>query len=116
MRRYETTVEDGTVYIETAEGQLEVGSLESVIDLVGGHAWTIEYSEWEKEYYDDLDVADEGLTVDVVDMMQAMTHGEPFIETLRAHPREPRADDDQLSPRLGLFVGKLLENLESGLD
>jgi hypothetical protein len=117
MRQYETAVEDGTVYIETEEAQLEIGALDPIIDTVGGHAWTIEYSEWERDHYEDLDTADEGLTVDVVDMMQAMTHGESFVETLRAHPSEPPGDTDEpLSPRLGLFVGKLLENLETGLE
>jgi len=115
MRRHETTVEDGTVYIETAEGRLEVGPVDRIIDAVGGHAWTIEYSDWEKEYYDDLDTSDEGLIVDVIDVMEAMTHGESFVETLRTHPTESTGNKDGLSPRLGLFVGKLLENLETGL-
>ncbi|SDE82043.1 hypothetical protein [Halorientalis regularis] len=129
MRRHETTVEDRTVYVETGDGRLEVGALDRIIDAVGGHAWTIEYSDWEKEYYDDLDTSDEGMIVDVVDMMEAMTHGESFVEMLRTHPSESptrtagegdgEAETDNgtdLSPRMGLFVGKLLENLESGLD
>jgi len=117
MRTHETTVDDGTVFIETPEGRLEVGDVDPIIDTVGGHAWTIEYSEWERDYYEDLDTADEGLTVDVIDMIAAMTHGESFVETLRAYPTEADADSgDPLSPRLGLFVGKLLENLETGLD
>jgi hypothetical protein len=116
MRQYETSVEDGTVYIETAEGDLEVGQLDTIIDTVGGHAWRIEYSDWEREYYEDLDTSDEGLIVDVVDMMEAMTHGESFVETLRAHPAEKPDTEEPLSPRTGLFVGKLLENLETGLD
>ncbi|WP_299263825.1 hypothetical protein [Halorientalis sp.] len=118
MRRHETTVEDGTVYVETDDGQLEVGALDRIVDAVGGHAWTIEYSDWEREYYDDLDTSDEGMIVDVVDMTEAMTHGESFVEMLRTHPSEPAATTTErsaLSPRMGLFVGKLLENLESGL-
>lgn len=114
--RHETIVEDGTVYVDTPEGRLVVGELDRVIATVGGHAWTIEYSEWERQHYEDLDTSDEGLTVDVVDMMRAMTHGESFVETLRAHPTESPGDSDDLSPRLGLFIGKLLENLETGLD
>ncbi|MFD1588548.1 hypothetical protein ACFR9U_16340 [Halorientalis brevis] len=117
MRRYDTIVEDETVYIDTSDGRLEVGTVDRVIDVVGGHAWTIDYSEWDHTQYDDLDTSDQGLVVDVVDMMRAMTHSESFVETLRAHPAESPADTDgALSPRLGLFVGKLLENLENGLD
>jgi len=69
-----------------------------------------------------MDTSDEGLTVDVVDMMHTMTFGERFVETMAAHPAEiPREDgqdeqSDAISPRMGLFVGKLLENLENGVD
>ena len=114
MTRYETLVDDGTVLVVGDGDRLVVGDVDRVIEAVGGHAWTITYSEWQREQYPDLDTSDEGLTVDVVDMMAAMTHGERFVSALRAAPAEPSAGDD-LSPRLGLFVGKLLENLESGL-
>ncbi|MFB6165827.1 MAG: hypothetical protein ABEJ31_11770 [Haloarculaceae archaeon] len=117
MQGYRTVVEDGVVYVEGSERRVEVGPLDSVIDAVGGHAWTIHYADWEREYYDELDTSDEGLTVDVVDMMTAMTHARSFVDALAAHPADPPAEDAAaLPPRLGLFVGKLLANLESGLD
>ncbi|MFT4922535.1 MAG: hypothetical protein ACI8XM_001752 [Haloarculaceae archaeon] len=115
MARYATHVEDGTIAVETADGRLTVGDVDTALDVVGGPSWTITYSAEEKERHPELDTSDEGLTVDVVDMMQAMTHSERFVETLAAQPAEP-TDGDDVSPRLGLFVGKLLENLESGLD
>ena len=115
MTRYATYVEDGTIYVGTGDGRLAVGDVEAVLDTVGGPSWTIRYSEEYKRRHSDLDTSDEGLTVDVVDMMQAMTHSERFVETLAAQPAEPTGGDD-ISPRLGLFVGKLLENLESGVD
>ena len=114
MARFETHVQDDTVYVGTPDGPLEVGSLEDVLDVVGGPAWTIRYSEAATERHPGMDTSDEGLVVDVVDMMQAMTHSERFVETLAAQPAEPTGEDD-ISPRLGLFAGKLLENLESGV-
>jgi len=114
MARYETYVEDGTVYVGTDGEPLEVGSLDSAIEAIGGPSWTIRYSAETKERHSEMDTSDEGLTVDVVDMLHAMTHSERFVETLAAQPAEP-ADGDDISPRLGLFVGKLLENLESGV-
>jgi hypothetical protein len=113
--RYRTVVEDGTVYVER-EGRLAVGDRDAIVAAVGGPAWTITYDDWETDRYGDLDTSDEGLTVDVVDMMQAMTHSERFVETLRAHPLDTPEGDDALAPRTGLFVGKLLENLEHGVD
>jgi hypothetical protein len=115
MARYATIVEDGTIYVGTDEGRLTVGEVEAALEVVGGPSWTIQYSEEYKQRHPKTATADEGLTVDVVDMMQAMTHSERFVETLAAQPAEP-TDGDDVSPRLGLFVGKLLENLESGVD
>jgi hypothetical protein len=115
MTRYDTHVEDGTVFVGTDDGMLEVGTVATVYEVVGGPAWTVSYSDEEKARYPDMDTSDEGLTVDVADMMNAMTHSERFVETLAAQPRETPPDED-VSPRLGLFVGKLLENLESGVS
>ena len=111
--RYPTTVREGTVYIEADVGRIEIGPLETILDLVGGPAWTIRYDDWERARYD-LDTSDEGLTVDVVDTIEAMTFGSSFVTTLKAQPAEA-PDDESVSPRLGLFVGRLLENLEYGV-
>ena len=110
---YGTIVEDDTVYVEADGGRIAVGELDTIIELVGGPAWTIEYDESEKRRYD-LDTADEGLTVDVVDTIYAMTFGEAFVETLRTQPGSTD-DGEVVPPRLGLFVGRLLENLEYGV-
>ena len=115
MNRYETYVEDGTIYVGSDDGPLEVGPLDEAIDVVGGPSWTITYPSEVKERHPGMDTSDEGLTVDVVDIIHAMTHSRRFVETLAAQPVEP-ADSDDISPRLGLFVGKLLENLESGVS
>ncbi|MFC7077914.1 MULTISPECIES: hypothetical protein [Haloarcula] len=115
MARYETVVQDGTVYVGTAEGRIEIGPLEAIVEAVGGPAWTIEYTDAYREQFPEVDTSDEGLTVDVVDMLRAMTHGEQFVRTLAAHPTTV-PPEDSLSPRAGLFVGKLLENLEHGVD
>ncbi|PSP31889.1 hypothetical protein BRC64_08510 [Halobacteriales archaeon QH_10_67_22] len=115
MTRYETVVEDDTVYVGAPDGRLEVGDLEVVLSAVGGPSWTITYSDEAVEQYPEMDTSDQGLTVDVVDMMHTMTFGERFVETMAAHPAETPPEDD-LSPRMGLFVGKLLENLENGVD
>jgi len=113
MARYETFIEEGTIYVGSDDGPIEVGALEAAIEVVGGPSWTITYSEEFKQRHPEADTSDEGLTVDVADMINAMTHSEQFVETLAAQPAE--AEDD-ISPRLGLFVGKLLENLDGGVS
>ncbi len=115
MARYATLIEDETIHVGTDDGRLTVGDVDAALDVVGGPSWTIRYSEEYRRRHPETATDDEGLTVDVVDMMRAMTHSERFVETLAAQPAEPTGEDD-VSPRLGLFVGKLLENLESGVD
>jgi hypothetical protein len=110
--RYGTVVRDGVVYVEGPDRPVEVGPEERVVGAVGGPAWRISYSDWQRERYD-LDDTDEGLVVDVRDMLRALEHDRSFVDALAACPRE--ASDDT-SPRLELFVGKLLENLQSGLS
>lgn len=115
MTRYPLTVQEGTVYAETEAGALEVGDLDTIIDIIGGHAWTIRYDEAERQN-PALDTSDEGLTVDVVDTIENMTLGEEFVETLRAQPSRVLTEQpDVVPPRLGLFVGRLIENLEYGM-
>jgi len=115
MARFDTFVEGDIVYVGTPDGQLPVGPLDDVVEAVGGPAWTITYPEHQKERYPEMDTADEGLVVDVVDMLSAMTHSERFVETLAAHPTTVPSEDT-ISPRAGLLVGKLLENLENGVS
>ncbi len=115
MARYETFVDDEVIYVGTKDGPLEVGPLDEALDVVGGHSWTISYSEETTQRHPSLDTSDEGLTVDVVDCIHAMTHSERFVQTLAAQPTTPPSTDE-ISPRLGLFVGKLLENLETGIS
>ncbi|WP_336406677.1 hypothetical protein [Haloarcula litorea] len=115
MARYETIVEDGTVAVASDDGRVEVAPLSDVLDAVGGPAWTITYTAAEKERYPEMRTDDEGLVVDVVDICNAMTHSEQFVEALAAQPATV-PEEDTISPRAGLFVGKLLENLEHGVD
>ncbi|PSP17346.1 hypothetical protein BRC62_04880 [Halobacteriales archaeon QH_10_67_13] len=138
--RFETYVEDGTIYVGSPDGPLAVGSVDAVIELLGGPSWMISYSDAVVDRHPELDTEDAGLTVDIVDMIHAMTHSQRFVETLAAQPATARPTTDdaagpagspgnsgakdtsaadatvEVSPRLGLFVGKLLENLESGID
>jgi len=113
--RYETVVQDGHVVVAAEDGEVHVGSVDAVVGLLGGPAWTISYSEAQKQRYPDLDTDDEGLTVDVVDMINNMRLEPAFVESLRVLPAEP-VDDRAVAPRTGLFVGRLLTELETGLE
>lgn len=113
--RHIALVENGEVYIEADNDRIWVGELEVIVRVVGGPAWTITYSEAQKNQYPDLDTSDEGLTVDVVDMVHDMTVDASFVTSLQRLPATP-GREGELSPRTGLFVGHLLGYLETGLD
>ena len=50
------------------------------------------------------------------DTIEAMTFGGKFLMTLKSQPEiSPGKDRDVVSPRLGLFMGRLIENLEHGV-
>ena len=115
MTRYPLTVEDGVVYVQADVGLIEVGDVATIVDIVGGYAWTISYDDWERRH-PQLDTSDEGLTIDVVDTIESMTLGDRFVRTLRSQPAQVLTDQpDVVPPRLGLFVGRLIENLEYGV-
>lgn len=114
MPRYGPVVVDGTIIVETETETIEIGDEEIVLTTLGGPAWTITYSEWEKHQYPTLDTSDEGITLDVVDVIHTMTFDESFVKALRALPAASSADET-ISPRLGLFLGRLLENLAHGV-
>jgi hypothetical protein len=114
--RYGTSVREGTVYVGRDDGDLAVGPYDDLVRAVGGPSWTISYSPWVRERYPDLDTDDEGITLDVRDFVESLTHDERFVDALAACPDRRVNEEDPLSPRLGLFVGRLVQRLERGLE
>ncbi len=113
--RFGTHVREGEVYVDGPDGPVRIGPLDRVVELVGGPAWTVEYSDWHRRRYPDLDTGDEGLVVDVGDAVRALTHDREFVAELRALPAE-RSGHDEVAPRVGLFVGRLLGDLQTGVS
>jgi hypothetical protein len=110
-----TLIEDGTVYATLEDGRLYIGELDEIVRLAGGPAWTITYSERQKRRHPDLDTSDEGLTVDVVDIVNGMGLDPAFVDALETLPAEP-VGDQNVPPRTGLFVGHLVGSLETGVE
>jgi YD repeat-containing protein len=44
MDRYDTRIEDDTLFVETGEEDLEIGSMSVIVDLLG-ETYTLEYDE-----------------------------------------------------------------------
>jgi len=45
MQRYDTRIDDGTLYIEVGEEDMEIGSMDDVCEILGGETYTLEYDE-----------------------------------------------------------------------
>jgi hypothetical protein len=113
--RHQIRLHDATVYVGTGEEAIWVGDIAVIRTLIGGAAWTITYTDRQKARYPDLDTSDEGLTIDIVDFINDMEIEAAFREILAELPVE-KQHADGVPPRTGLFTGRLLEELETGLD
>jgi hypothetical protein len=110
---YETHIEDGTVYVDADVGQVEVGPYQDLINRFG-EEYEIEYSDWEKKRYD-ISFADEGMTINLRETVEAMTHSEAAVQWLREKSTEAEPDgffDGGL--RMALFTGFVNEALRNG--
>jgi len=111
--RYETHIEDGTVYVDADVGRVEVGPYQDLINRFG-EEYEIEYDDWEKERYD-VSFADEGMTIQLRETVEAMTHSEDTVQWLRAKSMEAKPNgsfDGGL--RMALFAGLVSEALDNG--
>ena len=104
MQRYETRVEDGTLYVEgTAADWLEVGSLDDIVALAGGETYTLEYDDYGRAA-DWVATDDEGvLTFDVRETIADMSYQEDFVQALEGASLE-ETDEEGYPRRTVLFA------------
>ncbi|WP_435345918.1 hypothetical protein [Haloarchaeobius sp. HRN-SO-5] len=82
MRRYEPECVDGTLWLVSDADRVEVGTVDDVVDAVGGETYTIEYDEAQRKQ-PWLDTEDGELTVDVRESVTTMSHTGEFVSALR---------------------------------
>ncbi|UTF52483.1 hypothetical protein [Natronosalvus rutilus] len=87
MERYETRVEGGTVYFETDEGDLEIGDLNTIVDVIGNETYTITYDEKQRtQAWLETD-EDGAVTFDVRETIVDLDHRREFVEKMRSIDR-----------------------------
>lgn len=105
MKRYATKIENGTVYVETDDDWLTIGSTDALLDLVGGETYEIEYDPYVGKAFDWLDTDDEGLmTFDVLEVVESMSHRERFVQHLEDTPTDR---GDEYPQRMEFFAEML---------
>lgn len=82
VTRYETQIEDEVLYIEYEDRLLEIGSVEAIVDLMGGETYTLEYTK--KQASAAWLNTDENNTIDVNvrEAIESMSYQRDFITNL----------------------------------
>jgi len=90
MERHETRIEDGRLYVETGEGDLDLGSMEDVLSITGGECYTIKYEEDYARVTDWLDLDEAGeMTIDVRETLATMSYPGTFVAKLSDRSMDP---------------------------
>lgn len=111
-QRYDTSIEDGTIYVEADLGRVEIGPVSDIIQRFGD-TYVIEYDDWEKERYD-VSFADEGIEMDVRQTIESMTHSERIVKLLKEKPLNHDESTFDGSLRMAMFFGMVNDALQNG--
>jgi len=102
MRRYETRIDDGVLYVEGPDGRLEVGQMDDIVELVGGETYVVEYDS-RQQTAAWLDTDDEGrLEFDVRQTIAEYSFDEEFVAKLASADAGPT--DDGFPGRVVFFA------------
>ncbi|RQG97951.1 hypothetical protein [Natrarchaeobius chitinivorans] len=101
--RYGATVDDGWLYLEGDDERLEIGSMETVIELFGGETYTIEYEPQQSGAAWLATDEDDTITFDVRETLVDWAYTEEFVANVEACSLE-ETDGDGYPLRASVFV------------
>jgi len=111
MERFQTRIDDGTLYVEGEDGWLEVGAMDDIVDIVGGETYTLEYDE-RQQAVSWLDTDDEGrITFDVRETIDDISFDREFVTNLANADLE--ADPGGYPRRTSFFAEMMIEIWDS---
>lgn len=84
MQRYEPECEDGTLFLVAGDDRVEVGSVDQIVDAIGGDSYAIEYDEKQRTQ-PWLETDDGTLDLDVRETVTTLPHTEEFVSDLREY-------------------------------
>lgn len=105
MQRYETAVRDGVLYLEAPggadgepaddpEGWLEIGSMDAIVELVGGETYELQYDERQRQA-GWLDTDEDGrITFDVRETIRTTTFDDEFVQNVAGVPDDETTNGD----------------------
>lgn len=84
MKRYETDIRAGTLFVETDDGWIEIGTMDDICELIGGETYVLEYDEQQRAV-SWLNTDEDGkLTFDVRDTLAEMSYDREFVANLKS--------------------------------
>lgn len=103
MKRYETDLRSGVLYVESDDGWLETGSMDDICELIGGDTYTIEYDERQRQM-DWLNTDDEGkFTFDIRETLESMSYDSEFVTNIESVDIDA-TDEDGYPLRASVFA------------
>lgn len=81
-QRYETRIDDGVVFVEGTDGWIEVGSLDDIVEFIGGETYVVEYDSVDPAAFDWLATDDQRLEIDVRETIQAFAYSQEFVQAI----------------------------------
>ncbi|WP_435361785.1 hypothetical protein [Haloarchaeobius sp. DFWS5] len=109
MKRYEPECEDGTLFLVADGDRVEVGTVDDVVDAVGGETYTIEYDEKQRKQ-PWLDTDEGRHEIDVRETVTTLPHTAEMVSELRNY--DMSTDRYGLPTRTVEFANKLVDIIE----
>lgn len=106
MKRYETRIEQGVLYLDRGDRRVEIGEM-SVIMGELGEVYEIEYPEGQSARVPWLDLEDDVLTVDVNDKLRELTFDEEFVDHVAEAALDEPAEESDMPARTDAFIDLL---------
>ncbi|WP_330633517.1 hypothetical protein [Halocatena halophila] len=86
--RYDTAIDDETLFIDRDDDRLEIGPLGEIIEIIGGDSYTLEYSD-EQGTAPWLQTDDDStVTFDVRSVLAEMDYTADVVDTLSSAPTD----------------------------
>lgn len=121
MKRYETDVRDGVLYLEAPAGEdrdadsgddetddrwLEIGSMDAIVELIGGETYELQYDDRQRAV-GWLDADEDGvLSFDVRETIGTTTFDDEFVENVAGAPVE-KTNEEGYAQRAAVFADLL---------
>lgn len=109
MVRYKPEKVNGTLFLVAENDQIKIGTINNVVDAIGGEIYTIEYDQ-EQRTQPWLQTDDGMLEVDVREVITTLNYTEEFASELRNYDME--TDRYGLPTRTVEFANGFIDILE----